>query len=140
MDSRPAELGGESVGQALLKPHRCYWPAIKEAIAQGVSLDGLAHITGGGLYDNVPRILPEGVGARFYADKIDVLPVFKLIQQAGCIEEHEMYRVFNMGVGMVWFVPQQDAEHAIQVCAKCGYEARIIGEATAEHHKIDVVI
>ena len=138
--SKPAELGGETLGQALLKPHRCYWQAIKTAIAKGVSLDGLAHITGGGLYDNVPRILPQGVGARFYADRIDVLPIFKLIQQAGDIEAHEMYRVFNMGVGMVWFVPQEQAQLAIDVCGSFGYKAAVIGEATAEHHVIDVVI
>ncbi len=138
--SKPAELGGETLGQALLKPHRCYWQAIKAALAKGVSVDGLAHITGGGLYDNVPRILPQGVGARFYADKIDVLPIFKLIQQAGDIEAHEMYRVFNMGVGMVWFVPQEQAQLAIDVCGSFGYKAAVIGEATAEHHVIDVVI
>jgi len=138
--SKPAELDGESIGEALLKPHRCYWQAIKAAIAKGISLDGLAHISGGGLYDNVPRILPQGVGARFYADRIDVLPIFKLIQEAGDIEAHEMYRVFNMGVGMVWFVPQEQAQLAIDVCAGFGYKAAVIGEATAENHLIDVVI
>jgi len=140
VSSKPAELGGETLGQALLKPHRCYWKAIKAAIEKGISLDGLAHITGGGLYDNVPRILPQGVGARFHADRIDVLPIFRLMQQAGDIEAHEMYRVFNMGVGMVWFVPQEQARQAIDICSSFGYKAAVIGEATAEHHVIDVVI
>ena len=106
LDSTPAELGGLSVGKALLAPHRCYWPAIKAALAAGVSLDGMAHITGGGLYDNVPRILPEGVGAEFDCTKIDVLPIFRLIEKLGEIEAHEMYRVFNMGVGYVLVMPK----------------------------------
>ena len=136
VNSTPAELGGLTVGKALLAPHRCYWPAIKAALAAGVSLDGMAHITGGGLYDNVPRILPAGVGAEFDCSKIDVLPIFRLIEKLGEIEPHEMYRVFNMGVGMVWFVPEKDVTTAIDVCGKCGIAAKIIGKATVGDHKV----
>ncbi|MBR5838195.1 MAG: phosphoribosylformylglycinamidine cyclo-ligase, partial [Victivallales bacterium] len=87
VDSKPAELGGETIGEALLKPHRCYWGAIREAMARKLPLDGIAHITGGGLYDNVPRILPEGVAAEFDASSIDVPAIFKLIGKLGDIEK-----------------------------------------------------
>lgn len=139
VDSRPAELGGASVGEALLQPHTCYWPAIRQAMADGIALDGIAHITGGGLYDNVPRILPEDISVVFDAAAIrHAPPVFKLIAEKGDIERHEMYRVFNMGVGMVWFVPQQQAEQAIAICKGAGFDANIIGQAVAGNHAVTV--
>ena len=140
VDSKPEMLKGKSVGEALLVPHRCYWPAIKEALAAGIALDGIAHITGGGLYDNVPRILPEGVGVRFDCRVIDVLPIFRLIEQLGGIEAHEMYRVFNMGVGMVWFVPQKDVDAALAICSRTGFSAKVIGEAVVGNRKVECVL
>lgn len=134
--SKPEELGGKTLGETLLVPHKCYWPAVKAAMAQGLSLDGMAHITGGGLYDNVPRILPEGIGATFDTKAINILPIFKLIQKTGDIEAHEMFRVFNMGVGMVWFVPKQEVDKALAVCKETGFEAAVIGEATAGNRTV----
>ena len=129
VDSKPAELNGQSVGEALLQPHVCYWPAIREAMAQGIELDGIAHITGGGLYDNVPRILPENVNAVFHKKMIpDVPPIFKLIVEKGAIPDSEAYRVFNMGVGMVWFVKKEYAEQALKICKDEGYQAFVFGE------------
>ncbi len=136
VDSKPAELGGETLGAALLKPHRCYWPAIKAALNEGIALDGLAHITGGGLYDNVPRILPDDVGVTFNCKSINVLPIFRLIEKLGGIEAHEMYRVFNMGVGMVWFVPPADADKAIAISKAQGIPAAVIGEVTPGNKKV----
>jgi phosphoribosylformylglycinamidine cyclo-ligase len=136
--STPAELEGECVGDVLLKPHRCYWPAIREAMASGLPLDGIAHITGGGLYDNVPRILPEGVGAHFEASAMPVPPIFSLIQQAGGIDSHEMYRVFNMGVGMVWFVPSAAMEDAMAICQQNGFVAAVIGEAVSGDRRVSI--
>ena len=127
--SKPKCLGGKNLGDTLLTPHRCYWKAIKAAMDNGIRLDGISHITGGGFYDNVPRILPEGVGAIFDTTVIDVLPIFKLMQELGQVEPHEMYRVFNMGIGMIWFVPKRDANKALKLCQETGYGAKIIGEA-----------
>jgi phosphoribosylformylglycinamidine cyclo-ligase len=116
-----------SLGEALLKPHVCYWPAIRAALDSGLALDGMAHITGGGLYDNVPRVLPEGVSVSFDASTIDVLPIFRLIQRCGEIDPYEMYRVFNMGVGMVWFVPEAEADQAISLASESGFTAWRVG-------------
>ncbi len=122
---------GESIGDALLKPHVCYWPAIRKAMDENVSLDGIAHITGGGLYDNTPRILPNDITAVFYKDKISAPPIFKFLVEKGEVNDVEAYRVFNMGVGMVWFVPPADADRALEICKSCGFEAAVIGEAIA---------
>jgi len=119
---------GESVGSALLKPHICYYPAIREVQQNKLALDGIAHITGGGLYDNVPRILPEGVGVVFDdVKKLPVPPIFKLLVEKGEVSHQEAYRVFNMGVGMVWFVPESDAAKALEIACKNGYAAEVIG-------------
>ena len=131
VNSRPAELGGESVGEALLKPHTCYYPAIKAALESGLSLDGIAHITGGGLYDNVPRILPENTGVVFDPADMPVPPIFKLLVEKGAVDHEEAYRVFNMGVGMVWFVPEAEAGRAVELIRAGGFTACRIGEAVA---------
>jgi phosphoribosylformylglycinamidine cyclo-ligase len=126
------------LGEALLEPHVCYWPAIRAALESGLPLDGMAHITGGGLYDNVPRILPEGVSVVFDASAIEVLPIFRLIERLGEIDPYEMYRVFNMGVGMVWFVPKNDAERAISLARESGFVATPIGEVVAGDGRVTI--
>ena len=136
--STPAELGGESVGEALLKPHTCYYSAIAQAKKEGLSLDGIAHITGGGLYDNVPRILPENVDVIFDSKVLPVTPIFKLMVEKGNVDHTEAYRVFNMGIGMVWFVPQAEADHALAICRGQGFQADVIGEVTAGSRKVTV--
>jgi phosphoribosylformylglycinamidine cyclo-ligase len=127
VDSKLPELGGESLGEALLKPHTCYWPAVKRMLDSGLELSGLAHITGGGLYDNVPRILPEGVGIVCDQGCLPIPGVFEVIRQAGNIGLAEMYRVFNMGLGMLWFVPEADAEAALAHCAAVDIQAAVVG-------------
>ncbi len=137
--STPEELGGESVGAALLKPHRCYWPAIKQALDSGnIGLDGMAHITGGGLYDNVPRILPENLDVIFDKNALPVLPIFKLIVEKGEIDPIEAYRVFNMGIGMVWFVPAEQAGAAIKICGGAGFKAAVCGKVVPGNRKVTV--
>ena len=138
VDSKPAELGGKSVGEALLEPHTCYWPAIRQAMADGLALDGIAHITGGGLYDNVPRILPEDVSVVFDASSMPVPAIFKLIRDKGGIERHEMYRVFNMGISMVWFVQQAQAQQAIDLINACGFKAAQVGNVVSGDHSVTV--
>ncbi len=98
-DSRIEELGC-TASQELLKPHRSYLGALGGLLESGV-IKGLAHITGGGLLENIPRILPEGTAAEITADSWPVLPVFNLLARIGNVPEREMYRTFNMGIGMV---------------------------------------
>ncbi len=108
VDTELRELDG-TIGEALLRPHTCYWKAIQAALKADINIKGIAHITGGGLYDNVPRILPRNVDVVFAKDSMPVPPIFRLIQEEGNVTEPEMYRVFNMGIGMVWFIPSSEA-------------------------------
>lgn len=101
---------GRSVGEELLTPHRCYLPVLKEAIQAGL-VKGLAHLTGGGFIDNIPRILAGNHRAVVKKNSWPVLPVFQVLQEAGKIPEPEMYRTFNMGIGMVCIVgPEKEDE------------------------------
>ena len=141
VDDRPAELCGKSVGEALIEPHQCFWKAVKSALDAKFPLDGIAHITGGGLYDNVPRILPEGVGVHFDASAIkNPPPIFSLIQKAGEIDPYEMFRVFNMGVGMVWFVPADRADEGLSIIRNAGFDAMRIGEVTVGDRKVQITL
>ena len=133
------EALGETVGEALLKPHICYYPAIREAMKNGIALDGIAHITGGGLYDNVPRILPEDVSVVFRPQSLPVPPIFKLLVDEGAVGHEEAYRVFNMGVGMVWFVPQSDAAGALKIIREAGYTADVVGEVISGNKEVQVL-
>jgi len=112
---------GRTLGEELLQPHRCYYPVLKPLLPQ---IKGLAHITGGGIPGNLPRILPQGLAARIERGSWEVPPIFSLIQQQGDIEEQEMYRVFNMGIGMAIVCAPSDVERL----TKSIPEARLIGE------------
>ncbi|MCJ7605274.1 MAG: AIR synthase-related protein, partial [Dehalococcoidales bacterium] len=94
------------IGEVLLEPHRCYYNELEPALPL---IKGLAHITGGGLIDNVPRIIPEGLAVRFDASSWDVPPVFNLMQRLGSVDRDEMYHVFNMGIGMVVICSPENA-------------------------------
>jgi phosphoribosylformylglycinamidine cyclo-ligase len=111
------------IGEVLLEPHRCYYNLLKPHLPQ---IKGLAHITGGGLVDNVPRVLPEGLGARFDSGSWPVPPVFRLIQRLGDVDRDEMYHVFNMGIGMAIVGAPEDAGQLLKQLP----EARLIGEVT----------
>jgi phosphoribosylformylglycinamidine cyclo-ligase len=110
-----ADLGGRSIGDALLDVHRCYLREIDTLRAGGIDVRGLAHITGGGVIDNLPRILPGGVGARLVRATWHEPPIFALIQRTAAVSDREMFHVFNMGVGMLVVVPadQRDAARAL---------------------------
>lgn len=130
---------GETVGEALLKPHTCYYSAIKAAMSRELPLDGIAHITGGGLYDNVPRILPEDVSVIFRPGTLPVPPIFELLTREGNVGKEEAYRVFNMGVGMVWFVPENAKDAALEVIREAGFTADVIGEVVAGKKDVQVI-
>jgi len=122
-----------TVGEELLKPHRGYYQPLKPLLPL---IKGMAHITGGGLIDNVPRILPRGLAARFLSEKWSVPAIFRLIQQKGNVDRDEMYRVFNMGIGMVVICAPENADKISQALP----EARVIGEVVKQGGKARVVI
>ncbi|MHB1318330.1 MAG: phosphoribosylformylglycinamidine cyclo-ligase [Anaerolineae bacterium] len=123
-----ADCLGRPLGEALAVPHRSYLPLVR-AIRTVADVKGLAHITGGGFIENIPRILPEGLGARVDRQAWQVPPLFQLIQQAGSVDPLEMYRVFNMGIGMVVVVANQSVA-AVQsaVASLTGEAVPLIGE------------
>lgn len=132
VDSKPEALGGETVGEALLKPHTCYFPAIRAAKEAGVVIDGIAHITGGGLFDNVPRILPKNVDVHFHRLAIkNAPPIFAMLESIGNLPVSEAYRVFNMGIGMVLFMKPEFVDVAIRSVKSLGVEAFVCGEVTS---------
>jgi len=116
---------GRTLGEELLEPHRCYYNQLKPLLP---IIKGIAHITGGGLIGNVPRVLPEGLAAQFDSQAWAVLPIFHLIQQRGNIEQQEMYRVFNMGIGMVVICSPQDVNQLSQALP----DAKVIGEVVKQ--------
>ncbi|MBI4497640.1 MAG: phosphoribosylformylglycinamidine cyclo-ligase [Chloroflexi bacterium] len=124
---------GRTLGDALLEPHRAYYPLLKDALP---FLKGMAHITGGGLVDNVPRMLPSGTAARFDRGSWPVPPLFTLIQERGSIADAEMFRVFNMGLGLVVACRPTDVA-AVQAVAP---EALMVGEVIAQAGEVRVVL
>lgn len=132
LDTYYPELG-RTLGEELLEPHRCYYHQLKPLLPL---IKGLAHITGGGLIGNVPRVLPEGLMAQFHPQEWGVLPIFQLIQEQGNVDRDEMFHVFNMGIGMVVICSPDNAPHIIQALP----EARVIGEIARQKGKARVVI
>ena len=125
-ETKVKELG-TSIGEALLVPHRCYGPLIYD-LMEKIDIHGMAHITGGGITDNLPRIFPEGIGAEVEISKIKVLPIFQLLQKWGNVEKMEMFRVFNMGVGMILVVSPKEQEKCLKLCRKVFEDATVIGQ------------
>ncbi len=121
---------GRSVGEALLEPSVIYAPAVLDAVATG-AVRGLAHITGGALPGNLPRVLPPACSAVIELGAWEVPPVFRYVQDLGSIPEEEMFRTFNMGIGFAAFVGSADAAEVQAVFAGHGHRSWVIGEATA---------
>ena len=122
---------GTTLGEALLAPTRIYVKALKAVKAAGVRVKGCSHITGGGFYENIPRMLPEGVCAVIKKDSYDVLPIFELLQEKGGIEEKMMYNTYNMGLGMVLAVDKADAQKTMAALSEAGEKAYIVGSVEA---------
>ncbi|MGI9106719.1 MAG: phosphoribosylformylglycinamidine cyclo-ligase [Pyrinomonadaceae bacterium] len=127
---------GMTVGEALLQPHASYLPALEALLDSGI-LKGLAHITGGGLIDNLPRILPEGAGVEITRGSWPALPVFTLMQRLGNVSETEMHRTFNMGVGMVIICAGADAQTIKSHVAARGEKAYEIGRVVAGGREVN---
>jgi phosphoribosylformylglycinamidine cyclo-ligase len=124
---------GQTLGEALLEPHRCYYQQLKPVLP---SLKGLAHITGGGVIGNISRILPKGLAAQIHSRSWAVPPIFKRLQKKGNVERREMYRVFNMGLGIVLVC---SPEKVVRL-TKALPEARIIGEVVPQKGRARVII
>ncbi len=124
------ELGGKSLGETLLTPTRIYVKSVKALLASGVDIHAVSHITGGGFYENVPRMMTDGLTARIDLSSFPRLPIFNLIQQKGNIPLRDMYNTFNMGIGMILAVPAEQAETALQCLKESGETAYCIGEVT----------
>ena len=124
---------GRTLGEELLEPHRCYYPMLKPLLP---AIKGIAHITGGGLPGNLPRILPKGLAARIEKGSWEIPPIFSLIQREGKVEDSEMYRVFNMGLGMVLACKPSDSTKLMKAVP----EARLIGEVIEQKGKEGIII
>jgi len=122
---------GSTLGEALLVPTKIYVKALKKVKEAGVSIKACSHITGGGFYENIPRMLPNGICAVIKKDSYQVPPIFQMLSKDGDIQEKMMYNTFNMGVGMVLGVTPDDAEKTIEAIKAAEEEAFIIGEAKA---------
>jgi phosphoribosylformylglycinamidine cyclo-ligase len=139
-----AELGG-SLADALLATHRSYLPDLRPILEAAASdahapqVKALAHITGGGLVDNVPRVLPPGVAVQFAQTAWEVPPIFKLIQQRGAVDAAEMYRVFNMGIGMVIIATQQDSERLQAELPEARMIGRVVRRPLQDAPQVEIV-
>ncbi|MBQ2841872.1 MAG: phosphoribosylformylglycinamidine cyclo-ligase [Clostridia bacterium] len=130
-----AELGGKSVGETLLTPTKIYVKPML-ALFEEVTVKAVSHITGGGFYENIPRSIPDGFGAKIDKSALKILPIFDLIAKTGNIPERDMFNTFNMGVGMSIVVAKEDAEKAIEVLKANGEDAYIIGEIIKGEEKV----
>ena len=131
------ELGGKSIGETLLAPTKIYVKPVL-ALLEQVKVKGISHITGGGFYENIPRSIPDGLGAVIERNAVRVLPIFDLIAKEGNISERDMFNTFNMGVGMSIVVAREDAEKAIEILKASGEDAYIIGKIENSEDKITI--
>ena len=129
---------GMSLGDALLTPTRIYVKALKAVQDAGVVIKGCSHITGGGFYENIPRMFPEGIGAKVQKNSYEVPTIFKLLQSAGEIEEQMMYNTYNMGVGMMLAVDPTQADTAVKALNAAGEKAFIVGETVSGEKSVTI--
>ena len=126
---------GSTLGEALLTPTKIYVKALRAVKDAGITVKGCSHITGGGFYENIPRMLPEGIVAKVRKDSYPILPIFTLMQKKGEIDEKIMYNTFNMGIGMVLALDAADAEKAVEALKAAGEDAYVIGETESGAQK-----
>ena len=129
------KLGGKSIGETLLTPTKIYVKSIL-ALLEKVDVRAISHITGGGFYENIPRSIPDGFGAKINKGSVKVLPIFELIAEVGNIPERDMFNTFNMGVGMSVVVPASQVEDALAILKANGEDAYVIGEIIESEDKI----
>ena len=130
LDTYYDELG-TTLGEALIVPTKIYVKALQSVKKAGVTIKGCSHITGGGFYENIPRMLPDGVAAEIQKDSYPVLPIFKLLQKTGNLEEKMMYNTYNMGLGMVLAVDPADADKTVAAIEAAGEKAYVVGRTVS---------
>ncbi|MDE5872027.1 MAG: phosphoribosylformylglycinamidine cyclo-ligase [Muribaculaceae bacterium] len=128
-DKKYEETGDKTLGEMLLTPTRIYVKPVLDVI-RNVDVHGVAHITGGGFDENIPRILHEGQGIEVKEGSWEILPVFRLLEKYGKVPHREMFNIFNMGIGMVLALDEKDAAKAIEILEKHGEKATVIGKIT----------
>ncbi|OUN10802.1 phosphoribosylformylglycinamidine cyclo-ligase [Flavonifractor sp. An9] len=133
------ELGGKSLGETLLTPTRIYVKAILALLKGGIDVHAISHITGGGFYENVPRMMTEGLTARIDLSTFPRLPIFDLIEKKGGIPTRDMYNTFNMGIGMILALPAAQAEQAMELLAQAGEQAYVIGSVVDGDAGVELV-
>lgn len=131
------KFGDTTVGERLLIPTRIYEKEIS-ALLKEVEIKGIAHITGGGLYENVPRMLPENIGIEFDLKESEIDPVFKAIQEWGNVETKEMFSTFNMGIGMVVVVDEKDVDKSLEILQKIDTKAKQCGVCKQTETKVAI--
>jgi len=130
-------LGGKSIGETLLTPTKIYVKPVL-ALMEQVKFKGISHITGGGFYENIPRSIPDGLGAVIDKAAIRILPIFDLIAKTGNIPERDMFNTFNMGVGMSIVVSAGDADKTLEILRANGEEAYVIGHIEEMEEKVRI--
>lgn len=129
---------GRTLGEALLEPTRIYVRALKQVKEAGIRIKGCSHITGGGFYENIPRMLPEGAKAVVHKDSYEVPAIFKMLAREGQIEEQMMYNTFNMGIGMVLAVDPADVEKTREALTAAGDTSWVIGEIVSGEKGVEL--
>ena len=137
LDTYYDELG-KTLGEALLAPTKIYVKALAGVKSAGVTIKGCSHITGGGFYENIPRMLPAGVTASVKKDSYEVPAIFRLMARKGDIDEHMMYNTYNMGIGMVLAIAAADVDKTIAAIKEAGEEAFVIGEIKAGEKGVEL--
>ena len=137
LDTYYDELG-KTLGEALIEPTRIYVQALKSVKDAGITIKGCSHITGGGFYENIPRMLPDGVRAQVKKDSYEVPAIFKLLAKKGDIDEHMMYNTYNMGVGMCLAIDPADADKTIAAIEAAGDKAFVLGTVVAGEKGVDL--
>lgn len=127
---------GATLGETLLTPTKIYVKALQAVKEAGVTIKGCSHITGGGFYENIPRMLPEGISAKVKRGSFEIPPIFALMQKTGNLEEKMMYNTYNMGLGMVLAVDAADADRTIAALKGTGEKAWAVGETVAGGHEV----
>ena len=130
---------GKTLGEALIAPTRIYVKALRSVKDAGITIKGCSHITGGGFYENIPRMLPDGVRAVVRKDSYEVPAIFKLMAKTGNIEEQMMYNTYNMGIGMMLAVDEADADKAVEALEAAGEDAFVVGHVEAGEKGVTLI-
>ena len=137
LNKKYEETGDKTLGEVLITPTRIYVKQVLEVI-RNCDVHGVAHITGGGFDENIPRILKEGMGLEIREGSWEILPVFKLLEKYGKVPHREMFNIYNMGIGMVLAVDSSEAQKAIDILTAAGEKASVIGKIT-DSGKVDII-